>query len=84
MKRTWALQDAKNRFSELVSKALEAGPQVITRRGQVTAELVSFDEWTRLSRRRGRLIDVLRKAPRVSPSGLAVDRVKDLGRDVEI
>jgi len=31
--RDWAVADAKNRFSELITKALEEGPQRITRRG---------------------------------------------------
>ncbi len=30
----WAVADAKNRFSELVTKALEEGPQRVTRRGE--------------------------------------------------
>ena len=34
MKTVWALQDAKNRFSELVAEAERNGPQVVTRRGK--------------------------------------------------
>lgn len=30
----WTVADAKNRFSELVTKALEEGPQTVTRRGK--------------------------------------------------
>jgi prevent-host-death family protein len=37
MARTWQLQEAKNRFSEVVEEALKEGPQVITRRGVETA-----------------------------------------------
>jgi len=36
MQHTWALQDAKNRFSELVEQALHDGPQMVTRRGKET------------------------------------------------
>lgn len=32
--RDWAVADAKNRFSELITKALEEGPQRVTRRGR--------------------------------------------------
>jgi phosphopantothenoylcysteine decarboxylase/phosphopantothenate--cysteine ligase len=32
--RDWAVADAKNRFSELISKALDEGPQRVTRRGR--------------------------------------------------
>lgn len=79
----WALQDAKNRFSEVVNEAQRGGPQVITRRGQEAAVVLSFDDWTRLSRRKGQLIDVLRRAPRL-PGGLDVGRSKDTGCDVEL
>ena len=83
MKKSWALQDAKNRLSEVVDEAQRNGPQVITRRGRETAVLVSHADWTRISRRRGKLIDVLRRAPKI-PGGLDVRRSKDTGRDVEL
>jgi antitoxin Phd len=79
----WQLQDAKNSFSEVVENALRKGPQIITRRGADTAVVVSFEEWSRLSRSRGRLIEVLRRAPRV-PGGLDVTRSRDTGRDVDL
>jgi antitoxin Phd len=44
----WQLQDAKARFSEVVDATLTEGPQVITRRGNETAVLVSYEEWTRM------------------------------------
>jgi antitoxin Phd len=34
MGKTWALQDAKNRFSEVVDRAMEDGPQLVTRHGR--------------------------------------------------
>ena len=44
----WQLQDAKARFSEFLTAALEKGPQIVTRRGVETAVLVPIDEWRRL------------------------------------
>lgn len=79
----WQLQDAKNRLSEVVDQAIGGEPQIITRRGTDTAVVLSFAEWSKLSRRRGRLIDVLRRAPRV-PGGLDVARSTDTGRDVDL
>ncbi len=29
----WQLQEAKNKFSEVIDKAIKDGPQVVTRRG---------------------------------------------------
>ena len=43
------LQDAKNRFSEVVEHALHDGRQTITRRGKETAVLVSVDSFRALS-----------------------------------
>ena len=46
--RTWPVQKAKARFSELVDACLTEGPQLVTRRGSATAVLVPVDEWRRL------------------------------------
>jgi antitoxin Phd len=45
---SWAVQDAKARFSEFLDACLEQGPQVVTRRGTETAVLVPVDQWRRL------------------------------------
>ena len=80
---SWQLQDAKNKLSEVVDEAIRTGPQVITRRGTVAAVLVSARDWARVSRTRGSLIALLRRAPRIA-GGLDVARSKDLGRDVDL
>ena len=49
--REWQLQDAKNKFSELVDRAVEGEAQVVTRRGKRTAVLVSAEEYARLKGR---------------------------------
>lgn len=46
--RRWPVQDAKARFSELLEKSLEEGPQIVTRRGVEAAVLVPIEEWRRL------------------------------------
>ena len=79
----WQLQDAKNRFSEVVEEAVRSGPQIITRRGQETAVVVSYRDWSRLARHGDRLIDVLRRAPKVA-GGLSIERSTDTGRKVEL
>ena len=47
--KSWPVQDAKARFSELLDTCLAEGPQVVTRRGADVAVLVPKDEWVRLS-----------------------------------
>ena len=44
----WPVQDAKARFSELLQTCLTEGPQLVTRRGEEAAVLVSISEWRRL------------------------------------
>ena len=81
--RAWQLQDAKNRFSEVVDEALAHGPQVITRRGTETAVVLSFEQFVKLSRSRRPLVELLLRAPRLA-KGLDVERSTDTGRDVEL
>lgn len=45
----WALQDAKNRLSEVVDAALRGVPQVVTRRGIEAAVIISHEEYTRMT-----------------------------------
>jgi prevent-host-death family protein len=46
--RTWPVQDAKARFSELLEACLADGPQLVTKRGAEAAVLVPVAEWRRL------------------------------------
>lgn len=45
---TWAVQDAKARFSEFLETCIAEGPQMVTRRGNEAAVLVPVAEWRRL------------------------------------
>ena len=46
----WRLQDAKARFSELVRRAREKGPQRVTVHGKDAVVVVDADEWDRLKK----------------------------------
>jgi prevent-host-death family protein len=46
--KSWPVQDAKARFSELLETCLKEGPQLVTRRGTDAAVLVAMSEWQRL------------------------------------
>lgn len=48
--RIWQLQDAKNKFSELVERAADGEPQVVIKRGKRAVVLVSAAEYARLKR----------------------------------
>ena len=45
---SWALQDAKNRFSEVVNAAIEGNPQSVTRRGKPAVVVIAAEEYERL------------------------------------
>ena len=51
MGKTWPVQDAKARFSEMLNTSLVEGPQIVTKRGVDAAVLVPIDQWRRLERR---------------------------------
>ena len=46
--KTWPVQDAKARFSEMLEACLKHGPQLVTKRGSDAAVLVPMEEWRRL------------------------------------
>jgi prevent-host-death family protein len=47
--KTWPVQDAKARFSELLETCLREGPQLVTRRGEKAAVLIPAAQWDRLA-----------------------------------
>jgi antitoxin Phd len=46
--KSWPVQDAKARFSELLEACIADGPQLVTRRGAEAAVLVPVAQWRRL------------------------------------
>ena len=74
MTRTWQLQEAKNKFSEVVEEALKHGPQVITKRGVQTAIVLSYSEYRKLQLAQQPLSTFFRESP-------FVDVDLDLTRD---
>lgn len=78
---TWSVADAKARFSDVVARALEDGPQIVTRRGRRAVVVVSVEEWERKVSRRGSLAEFFAESP-LRGSGLTVERSDDAGRPV--
>jgi prevent-host-death family protein len=61
--RTWPLQEARNRFRELVDSALDEGPQRITRHGKQAVVVVAESEWDRRAGPTKRFGDLLADCP---------------------
>ena len=82
-KGVWQLQEAKNKFSNLVERARKNGPQIVTKHGQEAAVVLSVEEYRRLTRPKTDLVSFLRKSP-LAGVNLEITRNKDLPRDIEI
>ncbi|MBV9773989.1 MAG: type II toxin-antitoxin system Phd/YefM family antitoxin [Gemmatimonadetes bacterium] len=83
---TWKLEDAKNRFSEVVRLALSHEPQRVTRNGRDAVVVISAEDYERLVAPDS-LVDFLRESPlaeALSSGELDLDRPRDLGRDVTL
>ncbi|MGO4724004.1 MULTISPECIES: type II toxin-antitoxin system Phd/YefM family antitoxin [unclassified Inquilinus] len=61
----WQLQDAKNRFIEVVEKALTEGPQHITRCGRPAVVVIAEAEYQKLRKPSLTFVDHLLAMPKV-------------------
>jgi antitoxin Phd len=83
---TWKLEDAKNRFSEVVRRALANEPQRVTRNGRDAVVVVSADEYERLTAPQD-LVGFLQDSPLAKAFArgeLDLDRPRDSGRDIDL
>lgn len=86
----WQIQDAKQRFSEMIRAVASEGPQVITRHGEDVAVVVAIDEYRRLTRPAVDLAGVLLGGPKLDDGDVDVfaeveaERKADFGRSVDL
>ena len=73
---TWALQDAKSRFSAVVNKTCKDGPQIVTRRGKPVAVLISYSDYSRIDPTRKTAVDILLGGPTIDGAA-RVGRVRE-------
>lgn len=79
----WQLQDAKARFSEVVRRAKQDGPQHVTVHGREEVVVIGADDFRRLAgdRTGQALVDAMQRSPsrgiRLEPSRLPM-RVRDV------
>jgi antitoxin Phd len=78
----WQLQDAKNRFSEVVKKALTDGPQIVTRRGVETVVVLSIKDYRAITKPKTSLVQFFRNSPLVD-ADLDLERNKDATREAQ-
>lgn len=83
MKRTWKLQDAKNRFSNLVNGAQKEGPQIVTKRGIETVVVLSMNDYRKLIKPSTNLVEFFQRSP-LHNIELDVDRNEEPSRKIEL
>lgn len=79
----WQVQTAKQRLSELIERAVNDGPQTITKHGRETVVVLEIEEYRRLIGATSGMTfkEFLLTAPDFS--ALDLERAKDMPREVE-
>ena len=77
----WQLQEAKARFSELVQKAVDEGPQTVTRRGKPAVVVLAAEQFELMKKRQISLKDLLQAAPWHE---LEIERDKSYPREIDL
>lgn len=80
---SWQLQEAKQKFSELVERTIAEGPQEVTRRGERAIVVLSAAEYDRLTGRTRSFQDLLLGPPYVD-DGLEIYRDQSPTREAEL
>jgi prevent-host-death family protein len=86
----WQIQDAKQRFSEMIRAVTSEGPQVITKHGEDVAVVVDIDEYRRLTQPSADLTGILLGGPKLDHDAADVfaeieaERKADFGRPVDL
>jgi prevent-host-death family protein len=81
---SWPLQDAKNRFSEVV-EAARREPQTVTKHGKPAVVILAVDEYERLRRLQRLEGPSFAQALLAMPQGdVAFDRIRVKPRDISL
>jgi prevent-host-death family protein len=83
MGNVWQLQEAKNKFSNLVDKAHHDGPQVVTKHGKESVVIIAIEDYQKLNKPTSDLISFFKKSP-LSDINLDLTRDKSSPRDIEL
>lgn len=87
---SWQVQEAKQRFSEVLRAVERAGPQTITRHGEEVAVVIDIAEYRRLTRPKKDLGELLLGPPYLDDDAVSVldqieiERRTDLPRKVDL
>lgn len=79
----WQLQEAKQRFSEVVRRAHDEGPQIVTRHGHDVAVILDMEEYRQLKGQQPDFKEFLLSAPDLSVLDLTRDTSTEM-REVDL
>jgi antitoxin Phd len=77
----WQVQEAKQRFSEVLRRAKSDGPQIVTRHGEEVAVIIEATEFHKLAGDTADFKAYLRAGP--SFDDLDLSRSRDLPREID-
>ncbi len=84
---TWQVQEAKNKFSELLDRACTHGEQIITRHGKAIARVLPFTTTTVSRKQKSEtgksLVALMQSCPVYIPDIFETRDRQDFGRDVD-
>jgi len=83
MGNVWQLQEAKNKFSNLVDKAHHDGPQFVTKHGKESVVIIAVEDYQKLSKPKSNSLSFFKNSP-LSGITLALARDKSSSRDIEL
>ena len=81
-RRKWAVQDAKNRFSEVVDAA-QSAPQTVTKHGRPAVVVLAAEEYERLRKLEHLEAPTFAELLLAMPDGEAFERIDGRVRDSE-
>ena len=81
--KTWQMQEAKAKFSELIKNVVNKEPQLISVRGKPTVVVISFDKYKNLMSNKISFIKLMRNSPLVGVE-LDIDRKIDKEREINL
>ncbi len=84
--RSWQLQTAKARFSEVFRRARSEGAQWVTRQGKEAVVILPVEEFERLSTRAKQpqsLVQFFSESP-LAEAGIDLERRSDYGREIKL
>jgi len=79
----WQLQEAKSKFSKVVEKAINTGPQIVTKNGKEAVVIISFDKYKDHFEPKDSIVSFFKKSP-IYNANIEIDRKDDFVRELDL